>query len=51
MVEKFLCPRCIDNFYTAEGLLVHIKLLHPEFMACLHNISLGAACYAHRHLD
>jgi len=39
-VRKIFVPRCIDNFYTAEGLLVHIKLLHPEFMACLRNISL-----------
>ncbi|NLF89437.1 hypothetical protein GX563_11525 [Candidatus Bathyarchaeota archaeon] len=46
MVEKLFCPRCRDDFNTAEGLVTHIKLLHPEFRGCLHNTSLGAIYYA-----
>jgi hypothetical protein len=51
-VEKpFLCPHCLDPFMTAEGLVVHIQLLHPVLMACLVNTSIGASCYANRNVD
>lgn len=49
--RKLFCPHCKDDFFTPDGLVVHIKLLHPEFMACLHSTSIGWAHFAYRCLD
>lgn len=51
MKNKLFCPHCRDDFYTAEGLVTHIKLLHPEFRGCLHNTTLGTTHYASIHYD
>ncbi len=51
MEEIFSCPHCLEHFMTAQGLLIHVKYLHPALLACLVNSSVGATCVAHRHLD
>ncbi|MCW4001458.1 MAG: hypothetical protein NWE93_14595 [Candidatus Bathyarchaeota archaeon] len=47
----FLCFCCLEQFASAEGLMVHLELLHPAFMACLVNMQIGGAAVSHRHLN